>query len=318
MEKRPLSKITAVTFSAMMGLAMMTGCGMKTVSDVEIPDESVALEAAPEEATVEAEKAPEVDFFIKGVYANYAAELDNPEKTNFFVFTGEGIGYVEDGAANTGNSFSYEQYDGKVVFHFGNQDPYDDTLTVSSFASGIVIGYFEDDVETVFELMPDIDPGTFDAVNYVNSLHHRDVLYTDANGWSIKYNPDRFVVNQGGPMTTIVYTGDCAGTCMITATYTAGGSAEEAVKAIGEEYGDRAYYSQGPFPGTDDVEGYWVTISPDSDNYGSGAFKTVIARDYMEGVLVFEMDEHMGQDEEQNMEVSDNMAAIIDSLQFAK
>ncbi len=43
---------------------------------------------------------------------------------------------------------------------------------------------------------------------------------------------------------------------------------------------------------------------------------TAIARDDMEGVLVFELDGHMGNDEENNMAVSDALAGIIDSLEF--
>ncbi|MBQ7679737.1 MAG: hypothetical protein IJT34_07790 [Butyrivibrio sp.] len=43
---------------------------------------------------------------------------------------------------------------------------------------------------------------------------------------------------------------------------------------------------------------------------------TAVARDYMDGVLVFELTGHNGDDEYMNMEVSDTMAAIINSLDF--
>ena len=42
--------------------------------------------------------------------------------------------------------------------------------------------------------------------------------------------------------------------------------------------------------------------------------ETAIARDYMDGALIFELTGHNGEDEEMNMEVSDRMAGIIDSL----
>ena len=42
------------------------------------------------------------------------------------------------------------------------------------------------------------------------------------------------------------------------------------------------------------------------------------ARDYKYGALVFEVCGHMGEDEFNNMEVSDALAGIIDSVQFSK
>ena len=62
------------------------------------------------------------------------------------------------------------------------------------------------------------------------------------------------------------------------------------------------------------MTGYWVVVAPDTE--GSGACMTAMARDDMDGSLVFEMDEHMGNDEMQNIEVSDALAAVIDSLEF--
>ena len=43
----------------------------------------------------------------------------------------------------------------------------------------------------------------------------KDFVYNDANGWSVKYDPSVIAVNQGGPVTTFVYTGECAGTCRV-------------------------------------------------------------------------------------------------------
>ena len=111
-----------------------------------------------------------------------------------------------------------------------------------------------------------------------------------------------------------VYTGESAGTNMVTATYTVDNKAEDAIKKLGENYGDTAAYSTAPFPGTEDVDGYWVNVPVDTE--GSGAYMTAMARDYMEGALIFEIDGHQGEDDEMNMAVADALAGIIDSLTF--
>ncbi len=140
-------------------------------------------------------------------------------------------------------------------------------------------------------------------------------VYEDANGWSIKYDANDFAVMPENGQVFIVYQGESAGTNMITVTYTTDNDAEGAVKELGNAYGDKATYIEGTFPGTEDVKGYWVCVDPDTE--GSGAFMTAIARDYMEGALVFETDGHFGDDEENNMAVSDALAGIIDSLEFS-
>ena len=46
----------------------------------------------------------------------------------------------------------------------------------------------------------------------------QDEEYVDANGWSVRYDPSVIALNAGGPVSTFVYTGDCAGTCMVMTT----------------------------------------------------------------------------------------------------
>ena len=315
MRKRMARNGISMALAAVMGMAVMTGCGSSTAEVTAIPEEQVALKAEPKAEETAVEETNTNEYFIKGVYANYATELENPEKTYFYVFEGNGCGHVEDGVANTGMFFEYSQGDGYVNFLFGSEDPIEDELTIKSYENGLVIGSFEDTIDLTFELLADADPDDFNAVNYVNATKGEDYLYSNANGWTIKYDPDRFVINEGGPVTTIVYVGECAGTNMITATYTVDKNAQEAIKELGENYGDvEPYYSEGPFPGTEDVKGYWVSISPDTE--GSGAYMTAMARDYMDGALIFEITGHIGNDEDNNMEVSDYLSAVIDSLQF--
>ena len=61
-----------------------------------------------------------------------------------------------------------------------------------------------------------------------------------------------------------------------------------------EEWGADATTSEAPFPGAEDVTGYWAQLSPAAD--GSGLYMTAAARDYMDGVLVFELTGHNGDD----------------------
>ncbi|MCR5604305.1 MAG: hypothetical protein K6G27_11480 [Lachnospiraceae bacterium] len=44
--------------------------------------------------------------------------------------------------------------------------------------------------------------------------------------------------------------------------------------------------------------------------------ETAVARDYMDGYLMFECTGHNSGDEEKDMEMSDILASIIDSIQF--
>ncbi|MCR5556835.1 MAG: hypothetical protein K6F75_04645 [Butyrivibrio sp.] len=316
MRKSTIGKAAAFTMAAVMAMATLAGCGSQQEEAVEvIPEEQIALEAEPETAKEEPKEAEAVEnYFTKGVYVNYAADAENPDKTYFYVFNGDGSGYTDDGIANTGTYFDYEQVEGGIKFSFGAEDPIEDVLTVKSFENGVVTGYFENTFDLVFEPVTDADPDDFDAVNYVNATKGEDYVYTDANGWRIKYDPDKFVINKGGSVSTIVYVGESAGTNMITVTYTVENKAEDAVKAIGEPYGDKAYYTQSPFPGAEKVTGYYLTVAPDTE--GTGSYKSALARDYMDGALVFEIDGHMGNDEAMNMEVSDSLAAIIDSIEF--
>nr|WP_297708143.1 hypothetical protein [uncultured Butyrivibrio sp.] len=70
------------------------------------------------------------------------------------------------------------------------------------------------------------------------------------------------------------------------------------------------------FPGTEDVKEYWAVLPPTEE--GSRLYMTAIARDYMDGYLLFELTGHNSGDEELDMAVSDYMAAIIDSLTFTE
>ncbi|SHI46489.1 hypothetical protein [Pseudobutyrivibrio xylanivorans] len=308
-----MTKINSVmkkVFSLGLALTMvmsMVGCGQSadvdTMKTAQIDDEEVAMSA--------------VTYFTKGVYANYAAEAENPDKTYFYVFYGDGSGSIDDGVTGTKTYFEYEVGYDDVTFHIGSVDPTDEVFSVKEFKDSKVVGSFSDGLELVFEPVEGVDTDSFDAVNYVNEKTGEDFVYTDANGWQVKYNPDVIQVNQGGPVTTFVYTGDCAGTCMITATYTVDNKGEGAIKAIGDAWGSDTNYSESIFPGTEDVTCYYAAM-PVSDDSNSGLHCSALGRDYMDGALTFEFTVHNSGDDAIDIPVSDAFSAIIDSIEFVQ
>jgi hypothetical protein len=163
----------------------------------------------------------------------------------------------------------------------------------------------------VFELLADADPVEFNAQNYMSN---GDYVYNDPNGWSVKYDPKRFEVMQEGPLVSFMYTGDCAGACLVQVTYDPDHKGKEKRDEIAAGYGESASSIDSIFPGTEDVEGYWASVGPDGG--GAGLYETAITRDYMDGSLTFECIEHMSGMDELDMEVSDYMAMIIDSVKF--
>ena len=137
------------------------------------------------------------------------------------------------------------------------------------------------------------------------------------DGWSTRYYKKNVQLNKiDDHSTSFVYTGECAGTSMITVTYDVGKDAKTAIADLAKSWGENASTSEAPFLGNENIPGYWATLSPAADGSGSGYYSEALARDYMDGALIFELDGHMGEDEENNMAVSDALAGIIDSLEF--
>lgn len=299
MNRKTLAKVCCGTLAVVLLMGAMTVCGKSLTKQDFIINGGLK--------TVDL-------YFDEGVYTRYLADETNPDKSCFFIFNGDGTGSIENGNDGTASYMEYGLGKGKVNFKIGSIDPVDEKLTVKSFENGCVTGSFEDGPDFVFEPLENVDVKTFDAVNYVRASKGEDLIYTDANGWRVKYDPDHFVINEGGPMTSFVYKGESVGTNMITVTYTVGSDAQATIDKLGEILGDKAQFSEGIFPGTEDIPGYWVQTTPAKE--GSGDYMTAVARDYMEGVLMFEVDGHMVEDEETSMEVSDALASIIDSLEF--
>ena len=321
-----IKKVMPVIVASAMMTAAVAGCGS---SDVQAPAEQQTQEAIEAPAAEDAGKEEGTDasaaeasskeaeqsaYFTKGVYVNYAKEAENPDKNYFYIFSGDDYGYTEDATNGMGLPFDSSQEGNVVKFTFGGAGETEEVLTVTSFENGVVTGHFDDGLELVFEPVADADPDNFSAENYVNGPE--DSTYHDANGWSVKYDATKFEVTQENGKVFFVYQGESAGTNMITVTYTVDDKGEAAIKALGESWGsDKTTYNEGSFPGAEGVTGYWATLPPEED--GTGLYETAVGRDYMDGALIFELTGHNSGDDALDMEVSDYMAAVIDSLTFA-
>ncbi len=300
--KGMISLITALAAAAL----MLAGCGSVNIKV------RAGSPQAPEAGQKEADPV-----FTGGVYSCCYEEEEDLPKTYFYVFNEDFYGHTEDGAhEDAGAPFDMEQSGDKVRFWFGGSEEDEVVLAVTSRKDGRICGYFENDPDRllIFERIKDADPDDFSAQNYVNGPENS--VYHDANGWSIRYDATKFDISIKDSQVFIVYTGASAGTNMITVTYTAYSKGKEAVKELGTSWGERTEYFEGPFPGDEDVTGYWAVL-PTQDQ-GSGMYMTAIGRDYMDGALIFELTGHNGDDEEMNMAVSDDLASVIDSLTWDK
>ena len=296
MKNQVLEKVKAYGVTAVMIGAFLVGCAGK-------------------ESVTTTENDTSEPYFTKGVYVNYVADAEDPPLTYFYVFYDEASGYTEDGINGIGLPFACEQRDGTVVFHMGGAGEEEkELLTVDSFENGTVIGHMENGIKLAFVPEEGADPDNFNAQNYVNAETGEDAVFESANGWKVRYDPSVITVNDAGSVTTFVYTGESAGTNMVTATYDVGKDAKTVIEDLQKEWGDNAQVFESSFPGAEDVDGYWVTLTPTED--GSGLYETAIARDYMDGYLLFEMTGHNSGDDAIDIPVSDALATIIDSLEF--
>ncbi len=319
MRKINIKKGIGLAMTVALVAAVMTGCGSK--SAVEISEGEAPTADSPDAGYVQAlneenvsDSDADAKYFKRGVYVNYAAELENPDKTYFYVFDGFGTGHIDDAATNTGKYFEYEEGDGQVKFRFGTENIVEDVFTVKSVENGFVTGSYEGDYELVFEPVTDAGPDDFSAINYINAKLGLDLVYEDPNGWSVKYDPDVISLTAGGPVSTFVYTGECAGTNMLSTLYAVGMTGKEAAEDYAKNWGETAIVHEGIFPGTEDVPGYWVILPPAEE--GSGYTSTAIIRDYMDGYLAFEFTNHNSGDDAIDIPASDALAAIVDSLEF--
>ena len=311
MKRNVITKIVAFGGVAVLTIGALTGCGKSAEISENVEETAEAVIA--EEPVALADTVAQAPYLTKGVYVNYAEGATT--RDYFYVFYDENTGYTEDGNTGTGVPFSCEQTDGKIEFSFGGEDEQLEVFEVTSTENGIITGHFDDGIVLNFDLKMDADADNFNAQNYVSPS--TEAVYESANGWTVKYNSDLIAVNESANLVTFVYTGESAGTNMVTVTYDVGKSGKEAIDEMAESWGSESVMrTEGLFPGTEDVDGYWAVLPPAEG--GSGLYETAIGRDYMDGYLVFELTGHNSGDDALDMQVSDTMAMIIDSLEFVQ
>lgn len=140
--------------------------------------------------------------------------------------------------------------------------------------------------------------------------------YVSDRGWSVKYDPLIITVNEGEDMTSFVYTGESAGTNMLTISYIADKLPDEVLSELTEGWGDPGSVesSESYFPGTSDKWGLWRTLL--SNGEGSGLSENVFAGEYNGGVLMFDFTTHKAEDDSIDIPVSDALSAVIDSIKY--
>ncbi len=296
-----MKKKIAVFLGLLTMTAAIAGCGSK---DAGTP--------AGEDA--EKPSAISAPYFAKGVYMYYPVDAKDPAMDSFYVFQDEKWGYTANGTDGSGMPFSCEQADGKVKYSYGGNGESEDTFTVESVENRAVTGAFTDGKKLVFVPVDNANPDSFDAVNYMNGAAGADLVYNDANGWSVKYDPSCIEVQGGGPQTSFVYTGECAGTSMLTVSYNVDKNATPAIEDLAKSYGDKAKISERPFPVTGDKNAYWVDADPTAQ--GPGLYETAVAIDHMDGYLLVEIITHVGGKDEIDIPVSDALAMIIDTYEL--
>lgn len=311
MKKISLAKALTLFGTAALMMGTMAGCGNSATEQSSV--ETTVAEIENEEVAL-ADTFTSAPYFTKGVYVNY---LDGAvTRDYFYVFYDEGAGYTEDGNNGMGLPYCCTQEDGKVTFSFGGDDGIEDVFTVESTEYGIIKGSFADGKTMYFEPVLDADPEAFDASEFVEKHGKIDLQkYEDPNGWSVTYNDADIDIATQDNMVAFVYTAPSAGTNMVMVTYDVDMSAKEAVDQLAESWGiEKTTVTESYFPGAEDIKGYWAMLQPSAE--GSGYYAQAIARDYMDGYLLFDIIGHNSGDDEIDMAASDSLAIIIDSITF--
>ena len=115
-------KVLSVAVTTALTVSMLAGCGSASEQTAEV-DQAVVEETIAEEPVAKADTAETnnatAPYLTKGVYANYSAELENPSKDYFYVFSDESYGYTDDARSGVGLPFDCEQEAGAITFWFG-------------------------------------------------------------------------------------------------------------------------------------------------------------------------------------------------------
>ena len=144
----------------------------------------------------------------------------------------------------------------------------------------------------------------------------KEEIYASEVGWVVRYDPSVIEVNSiGDPEMEVdfVYTGECAGTCMLAIKFDQDHLPDAVIDDIKKQYDD-VNVTGGFFPGTTDKWGYWV--SPKMEEGEDGFSEEFIVGEYSNGTLIFDFVIHKSGDDEIDIPVSDALAMVIDSIEY--
>ena len=134
--------------------------------------------------------------------------------------------------------------------------------------------------------------------------------YKDAKGWSVSYKPSIIALNELDNGASFVYIGESAGTNMLTISYIEGKEPQEVLTEITDTWGEGIQEdisrSESFLPGTEDKWGFWRTYENNC----------VIAGEYNDGVILFELNLHDSDDEDMSMTISDTLSEILNSIKY--
>ena len=133
------------------------------------------------------------------------------------------------------------------------------------------------------------------------------------DGWSVRYDPELFEVNETEEAAYFVYTGESAGTNMIGFSVIPDKMPQEVLGEKTEGWDDADTSRREGFFG-EYGWCFWRTLIPKEDSSGLGEHLT--AAEYNGGTFLMEVTNHFCGDDAVDMPVADAIADIADSLTF--
>ena len=167
---------------------------------------------------------------------------------------------------------------------------------------------------TVEDYNPTITASDADDIEVTEYCMPEYKKYESDAGWSVEYNTESFELEEGTDFVGFDYIGESSGRCMVTVSTLNGMSPEAARDELVEMWGNDASTYEGTFS-MDEKHAYWVCMESEVGE-GSGLYDTAIVVEHNGKTLLFDCVEYMGTNEEVDMMVSDELAIIIDSVEF--
>ena len=142
--------------------------------------------------------------------------------------------------------------------------------------------------------------------------------YKSSDGWSVRYDPAVIEVEEGDSTVSFLYAGEADSDSMnqVTIRYEADRQPEELLDEITSAWDapEDVIRSEGFFPGTDDMWGYWRLLF--SEDGSAGLSRTAIAGEYNGGVLLLQNTQDMTGDDAVDMAVIGALETVVDSITY--